>query len=112
MEKEKVHFTKKELANRLPRAGDLSEKELWTHQEVSDYFRVSPPTIKNWRDRGLLSYFQVPGSTRVLYYRDEIKNLRDKFKIPRKGGDRLKNSTGMKRVKPVVSANQNDDWRI
>lgn len=89
----------------------LWEKELWTHQEVSNYLRVSSPTIKNWRDRGLLSFFQAPGSTRVLYYRDEIKDFRDKYTIPRKGGDRLNNSIGMKKVKPVVSAKKND-WRI
>ena len=90
----------------------LWEKELWTHQEVSNYLRVSPPTIKNWRDRGLLSYFQAPGSTRVLYYRDEIRDLRDKFTIPRKSGDRLNKLNGIKRVKPVVSAKKDDDWRI
>ena len=45
----------------------LWEKELWTQQEVSDYFRVVPGTVKNWRDQGLLSYWQAPGS--ILFQR-------------------------------------------
>jgi len=28
----------------------LWEKELWTQQEVAEYFRVVPGTVKNWRD--------------------------------------------------------------
>ena len=53
----------------------LWEKELWTQQEVADYFRVVPGTVKNWRDQGLLSYWQAPGSTRVLYFSEELKDL-------------------------------------
>ena len=51
---------------------DLKEKELWTQQEVADYFRVVPSTVKNWRERGLIKYWQAPGSSRVLYFGDEI----------------------------------------
>ena len=43
------------------------DKKYLTQQEVADLFRVSPGTVKNWRDAGLLDYFQVPGSSRVLY---------------------------------------------
>ena len=90
----------------------LWEKELWTQQEVADYFRVVPGTIKNWSDRGLLSYWQAPGSTRVFYFSDEIKDFMDGNTHPRKGGDRPNQITGMKRVKPVISAKKDDDWRI
>ena len=38
----------------------LWEKELWTQQEVSDYFRVVPGTVKNWRDQGLLVLLASP----------------------------------------------------
>ncbi|MBW2669589.1 MAG: DNA-binding protein [Deltaproteobacteria bacterium] len=90
----------------------LWEKDLWTQQEVSDYFRVVPGTVKNWRDQGLLSYWQAPGSTRVFYFSDEIKDFREKNTIPKKGGDRQNQKTGMKRAKPVVSAQKDKDWRI
>ena len=66
----------------------LWEKELWTQQEVAKYFRVVPGTVKNWRDQGLLAYWQAPGSTRVLYFSDEIKDFRDNHTTPKKGGDR------------------------
>ena len=38
----------------------LWEKELWTQQEVSDYFRVVPGTVKNWREQGLLVLLASP----------------------------------------------------
>jgi hypothetical protein len=51
------------------------EKKFYTQQEVADLFRVSPGTIKNWRDAGLLDYFQVPGSTRVIYPVDAVNQF-------------------------------------
>jgi excisionase family DNA binding protein len=65
----------------LNKRTDLWEKELWTQKEVAEYFRVSRNTIKNWRDQGYLSYYQAPGSSRVLYFRDEIKNFIDKNSV-------------------------------
>lgn len=88
----------------------LWEKELWTQQEVADYFRVVPSTVKNWRERGLLSFWQAPGSTKVLYYRDEIKDFREQNTInKKKGGDKLK--AEIRRVKPCVLSPKKE-WRI
>ena len=89
----------------------LKEKELWTQQEVADYFRVVPSTVKNWRDRGLINYWQAPGSSRVLYYADEIKDFRDKNTFNGKGGVQDKKKIA-KREKPVVSTNPEKAWRI
>ena len=88
------------------------EKEFWTQKEVSDYFRVVPATIKNWRDQGLLSFWQAPGSTRVLYYNDEIKDFRDRNRISKKGGDREKETAKIKRKKPDISSTPGKQWRI
>ena len=90
----------------------LWEKELWTHQEVSDYFRVVSSTIKNWREQGYLSYWQAPGSTRVLYFRDEIKDFRDNYTTPMKGGDKNRHSVKIKRKKPDISSTPDRQWRI
>ena len=87
----------------------LWEQELWTQKEVANYFRVVQGTVKNWRDQGLLSYWQAPGSTRVLFYRDEIKKFRDKYTISKKGGDVPK--AEIKKVKPCVSPTDKE-WRI
>lgn len=90
----------------------LWEKELWTQQEVADYFRVVPGTVKNWRDQGFLSYWQAPGSTRVLYFSAGIKDFMDGNTHPRKGGDRQNQLVGIKRKKPDVSPTLDKKWRI
>lgn len=89
----------------------MAEKELWTQQRVADYFNVVPSTIKNWRDRGLFSYIQIPGSSRVLYNADEIKDFKDKNTFNGKGGVQEKKKL-IKREKPVVSAKPKKEWRI
>jgi len=89
----------------------LWEKELWTQQEVAEYFRVVPGTVKNWRDRGLLPYWQAPGSTRVLYFSNEIKDFKDGNTHPRKGGDKTSCLAKIKRKKPDVSSTTKK-WRV
>jgi len=54
--------------------------EYFTQNEVADLFRVTPNTVKNWREAGLLEYFQVPGSTRVLYPVDGVNQFREENK--------------------------------
>lgn len=88
---------------------EIFNEEFLTQQEVACYFKVVPATVKNWRDRGLLSYWQAPGSTRVLYYSSEIKEFRDKNKFQKKGGDKPK--AEFKKVKPCISST-NKEWRI
>ena len=90
---------------------DIWHKEIWTQQEVADYFRVVPGTVKNWRLRGLLTYWQPPGSKRVFYFRDDVKSFREKYtKGPKRdrGGD--KQPTEKTMGKPVVSAKVK--WRV
>lgn len=89
----------------------MAEKELWTQQEVADYFNVVPSTVKNWRDRGLISYFQAPGSSRVLYNADEIKDFKDKNTFNGKGEKAQQKDTVLKKV-PFISPTSDDDWRI
>ena len=88
---------------------DLWEKDLWTQSEVAEYFRVVSGTVKNWRGQGLLSYWQAPGSSKVLYYRDEVRDFRNKYTIGKKGGDKPK--TEFKKVKPSVSPVKKN-WEI
>ena len=92
----------------MERKDDLWNNELLTQQEVAGHFRVSVNTIKNWRRRGLFSFFSAPGSDRVLYYRKEIEEFQENFTKWRK-----ESNTGKKRevrVKPRLSSD--DDWRI
>ncbi len=89
----------------------VKEKKLWTQQEVADYFRVVPATVKNWRERNLLTFFQVPGSSRVLYPFDAVEVFEKQHtKSARevvKPGKRSK----IKRNKPVMPSNE-ADWRV
>ena len=91
---------------------ELKEKRLWTQQEVADYFRVVPSTVKNWRERGLIKYWQAPGSSRVLYFAEEIKDFTDKNTFNGKGGVNKKYKAIEKKEKPVVSTNPDKEWRI
>jgi len=97
----------------LKNTTELWEKELWTQNEVAKYFRVVPGTIKNWRDRGYLSYYQAPGSSRVLYFRDEIKDFIDKNSVKRKGGGcSNRKIKGIVEKMPVVSIPKKKEYRI
>jgi hypothetical protein len=90
----------------------LWNKELWKQQEVADYFRVTSNTIKNWRERGLLSFFQAPGSSRIQYYRDEIRSFRNANSVLRVAF-KAKPKNTLHKEKPVKSdILHNEDWRI
>ena len=84
---------------------ELWEKELWTQKEVANYFRVVQGTVKNWREQGLLSYWQAPGSTKILYYRDGIEQFRDLNTTLKKGGGASENKIVVRKrkEKPSVS---------
>lgn len=85
------------------------ENELWSQSEVAEHFNVSSNTIKNWRERGLLSYFKAPGSNRPMYYRREIERFQETYTTWRKEGTGRK-TTRSSRVKPRLSSGE--DWRI
>ena len=91
---------------------DIFNDEFLTQQEVASYFKVVPATIKNWRDKGLLSYWQAPGSTRVLYYSSGVKEFRDKNTFNKKGGDVERKAGKVKREKPDISSTPSKQWRI
>ena len=86
----------------MKRKEELWDNELWTQSEVADYFRVVSGTVKNWREQGMLRYWQAPGSSKVLFYRDDIRAFRDEHTVSKKGGD--KKRTEIKVVKPSVSS--------
>jgi len=88
---------------------ELWDNELWTQSEVADYFRVVSGTVKNWREQGMLRYWQAPGSSKVLFYRDDIRTFRDEHTVSKKGDD--KPTAEIKRVKPSVSSDKKE-WRI
>lgn len=83
-------------------------EKFWTQSEVANHFRVSENCVRNWRNRGLLSFFRAPGSTRVLYLRDEVLEFGGKYTTPRNGGD--KPPSPPTKGKPVISSKR--EWRV
>jgi predicted site-specific integrase-resolvase len=92
-------------------AHELDKKYL-TQQEVADLFRVKPGTVKNWRDAGYLDYFQVPGSSRVLYPAVAVNQFeREHIKKAKVIG--FKRPEPVKREEPGLSSNRiKKRWRI
>jgi len=86
------------------------ESRYLTQKEVADRFRVALSTVKNWRERGLLRYFQAPGSSRVLYPIDAVEELeRQSIKHKKKGVVR---PVEIKRKRPRIPAKPQKEWRV
>ena len=89
--------------------GIFGTKKFLTQDEVASRFRVTPSTIINWRERGLIRYFQAPGSRRVLYPVDAIEELESKC-IKQKGGN--PESFEVRRKKPETPTRPHREWRV
>ena len=90
----------------------LWEKGFTTQQEFADFMGVSPGTIKNWRDQGLLPYFQPTGSRVVLIPVNAVKDFIGRHTINKKGGDKKRSLAKIKRKKPDISPTSNKKWRV
>jgi hypothetical protein len=90
----------------------LSEEiRFLTQSELALRFRVSPSTIKNWRDQGKLEYFQPDGSSRVLYPRESVEAFERRFTRRVKTIERRKPAE-VKREVHGMSSNPKKEWRI
>ena len=86
------------------------EQSYLTQKELAKRWRVAESTVKNLRDKGYLTYFQFPGSTHVLYPVEHVMAVEKEYTTCRKGGGNEKLAFGIKKGKPVISANK--VWRI
>jgi excisionase family DNA binding protein len=80
-----------------------------TQKEVASRFRVTESTVKNWRQKGLLRYLRVVGSTRVLYPIDSIEEFEKQSIHQEKEVVRPKE---IKRERPRISPREKKEWRI
>ena len=80
-----------------------------TQKEVAHRFRVSEPTIKNWRDKGLLEFFQSPGSSRIVYPKEALEEFERRC-TKKATVIESKKPAEMKRKMPEVSSKR--EWRI
>ena len=79
------------------------DKGYMTQAELARYLRTSESCIKNWRERGYLPYFRIPGSTRVLYPVKGVEEVERQFTFSGKGVIKRAKRSEIKRMKPVVS---------
>lgn len=89
---------------------EIFKQQFLTQKEVAKHFRVSTNTIGNWTKRGLLSVWQAPGSTRVLYLSDEVRDFRDKNLKPRGEGTKPRQINGIKKERSVISSKRK--WKV
>lgn len=83
-----------------------------TQSELANRWRVTQSSIKNWRERGQLCYFQLPGSSRILYPIEAVEEIEKKFTKPTKEVMQRERKAKGNREKHVVSANKDENWRI
>ncbi len=89
------------------------DKKYFTQQEVADLFRVTPGTVRNWRESGYLDYLQVPGSSRVLYPAETINNFEKKHTKKAKVIEFNRPGESSVRGRKVLSPNRiQKEWRI
>ena len=81
-----------------------------TQNEVAYRFRVTPSTIKNWRERGLLHYFQAPGSRRVLYPIGAVEDL--EMQSIKNDKEVMKEQGKAERKVPDISTKPRKEWKI
>jgi transposase-like protein len=90
----------------------FSEEILYlTQAEVAKRFRVTAGTVKAWRDAGHLTFFQAPGSARILYPLQGILEFEGRCIRQSKSSERKK-SAEVKKGKPEVSPKSKKEWRI
>jgi DNA-binding transcriptional MerR regulator len=87
----------------------IQESNFLTQKEVADRFRITQSTVKNWREKGLLRYLRVPGSTRVIYPIDTIEELEQQSLHQEKEVVKPKE---VKRERPGISPRREKEWRI
>lgn len=86
-------------------------QEYLTQQEVADLFRVTPTTVKNWRDAGHLEFFQPPGSSRVIYPKESVIEFQ-RQNTQRAKVIKVRRPAEIKRTKPEVSPRPQKEWRV
>jgi len=93
----------------MEQTGCNEQKQYLTQAEVASRFRVTQSTVKNWRQKGLLKYFQAPGSTRVLYPIDIVAEFENQSLHQEKEVVRPQEN---KRKRPETSTRPEQVWRV
>jgi hypothetical protein len=85
-----------------------AERNFLTQAEVADRFRVSVATVITWRKKGIMGYFQAPGSTKILYPVSAIEAFEQRFYHKTKAEEVVQK----KKESPEVPTRPKQVWRI
>jgi hypothetical protein len=88
--------------------GASGERNFLTQAEVADRFRVSVATVITWRKKGIMGYFQAPGSTKILYPVSAIEAFEQRFYRKTKAEEVVQK----KKESPEVPTRPKQVWRI
>jgi hypothetical protein len=88
------------------------ERKFLTQAELAIRWRITESCVKDWRERGYLPYFRVPGSSRVLYPLCGIQDVERRFTTPPREVIEEHRRAEIKRKEPDLSATPKKEWRI
>ena len=101
------------MAKLTPEQLENNTEIFFTQKELAERWRVTEATIKNIRDKGGISHFFLPNSSRVLYPIEEVIRIEtEHLVLNKKENNTLREQFDSKMKKPVVSSNSNKKWEI
>lgn len=59
----------------LPSHLDVSDDEILNQKEAARFLGISQPTIIKWKKDGKIPYEQLPGSSKVRFYKSQLKDV-------------------------------------
>jgi len=62
----------RKLINLNPIIDDLQEK-IMNQKEAAAFLEISVSTLISWRKRGLVPYEQIQGSSKIRFYKSQLK---------------------------------------
>jgi len=96
----------------LEMADPIQQKKYLTQSELAERWRISPSSVRNWREKGHIPYLQFPGSSRIFYPLQGILEVERRFTTPTKEVIGQNERTEITRKKPEISATPKKEWRI
>ena len=92
----------------LPLSVACDKNKFLTQAEVADRFRVSVATVIAWRKKGIIGFFQAPGSTKILYPLSAVEAFEQRSYHKSQAEEVVQK----KKESPEVPARPKKVWRI
>ncbi len=90
---------------------DVDSEIYYSQKELAARWKVTESTIKSWREKGIIPFFQLPLTSRILYPVQAILEIENDHTKKKEVGTRKEISKN-KRETSVISANSSRKWRI